>query len=379
MSYEVLRIIWWVLLGVLLCGFAIMDGFDLGVAALVPFVGRNDVQRRIIINTVGPVWEGNQVWLILGGGAIFAAWPMLYAVAFSGFYFAMLLVLLVVGIIRPVSFKYRSKLVSVKWRYTWDALLSFSGIVGSLLFGVAVGNAIVGVPFHFDQTLRIYYTGTFWGLLNPFSIACGLVCIFMVLMHGGLYLATKTEDPIQLRAAKYSRISAILLVIFFTICGFWVAYGIDGYVITKSLGHLGPSNPLHKTVIKQQGAWLHNYSLHPWMLLAPIMAYAGVISGFITNCFRFYRTAFLLSTICVFGIVTTAGVSIFPFLLPSSSNPSMSLSVWDASSSKMTLVIMLVATAIFLPLILAYTAWVYRILRGKVTQSYIETNDQATY
>ena len=173
MDYEVLRIIWWLLLGVLLAGFAMMDGFDLGVAALLPFLGRSDMERRVIINTIGPVWEGNQGWLVLGAGAIFAAWPILYAVAFSGFYIAMLLVLLTIGIIRPVAFKYRSKLANKKWRYTWDTLLSFSGLAGSLLFGVAMGNVLLGVPFHFDDTLRNFYTGSFFDLLNPFAILCG--------------------------------------------------------------------------------------------------------------------------------------------------------------------------------------------------------------
>src|SRR5579863_5185627 len=165
-SYEILRLIWWALLGVLLIGFAIMDGFDLGAAILLPFVGRTDAERRVAINTVGPVWEGNQVWLILGGGAIFAAWPPLYAVAFSGFYLAMFLVLCAL-ILRPAGFKYRSKVSNPAWRRVWDWALFVGGLVPALIFGVAFGNVLRGVPFRFDDTLRMTYEGTLFGLLNP--------------------------------------------------------------------------------------------------------------------------------------------------------------------------------------------------------------------
>ena len=379
MNYEVLRIIWWALLGILLAGFAIMDGFDLGVAALLPFAGRNDLERRVVINTVGPVWEGNQVWIILGGGAIFAAWPILYAVAFSGFYLAMLLVLLTVGIIRPVAFKYRSKLTSKKWRNLWDGLLSFSGFVAPLLFGVAIGNVLLGVPFNFNDNLRAFYTGSFWGLLNPFAILCGLVSMTMLIMHGGLYLATKTEKVICQRAVRYSRIATVLFILLFSLAGFSIAHWVKGYIITQSFGPIAPSNPLHKTVITQIGGWLVNYSKYSWMLLAPILAYAGAILSFLLSYGKKHKVAFVSSSISILGTIATVGFSMFPILLPSSSNPNMSLSAWDASSSETTLMIMLVATIIFMPLILLYTAWVYRVLRGKVTEDYITSNKQSTY
>ena len=171
-DYETLRIIWWALLGILLIGFAIMDGFDLGTAILLPFMGRTDLERRMLINSVGPVWEGNQVWFILGGGAAFAAWPPLYAISFSGFYLAMLLVLLAL-ILRPVAIKFRSKIDDDTWRTVCDIALFISGIVPALIFGVAFGNLLLGVPFHLDDELRAHYTGSFFGLLNPFALLCG--------------------------------------------------------------------------------------------------------------------------------------------------------------------------------------------------------------
>ena len=204
MSYEILRIIWWLLLGVLLGGFAIMDGFDLGTAALLTFVGRSDVERRVAINSVGPVWEGNQVWFILGGGAIFAAWPALYAASFSGFYLAMFLVLAAL-IIRPVGFKFRSKLENPRWRSWWDWALCIGGIVPPLVFGVAFGNLFEGVPFGFDADLRMQSDISLWSLLNPFALLCGLVSLAMILMHGAAWLNYKTRGLTPPRPmARYS-------------------------------------------------------------------------------------------------------------------------------------------------------------------------------
>ena len=208
LDYETLRLIWWVLLGVLLIGFAIMDGFDLGVAALLPFVGRSDTERRVLINTIGPVWEGNQVWFILGGGAIFAAWPPLYAVSFSGFYLAMFLVLAAL-ILRPVGFKFRGKLADPRWRAVWDTALFIGGVVPALVFGVAVGNVLQGVPFFFDDSLRATYTGGLLGLFNPFALLCGVVSLAMLVMQGGAFLALKTEAPDRdTRGAKAGSLAA---------------------------------------------------------------------------------------------------------------------------------------------------------------------------
>src|SRR5579872_7118043 len=214
LSYEALRVTWWVLLGVLLIGFAAMDGFDMGVGALLPFVARTDLERRVAINTVGPVWEGNQVWLILGGGAIFAAWPALYALSFSGFYLAMFLVLLAL-ILRPVAFKYRSKKPGLAWRTRWDWALFVGGVVPALIFGVAVGNALLGVPFHLTPDLRPIYEGNLFGLLNPAALYCGLVSLSMLIMHGAAWLAFKAEGAVADRAKAIGLRAAIAAAVLF--------------------------------------------------------------------------------------------------------------------------------------------------------------------
>lgn len=370
-EYEILRLIWWALLGVLLMGFAVMDGFDLGVAILAPWVSKNDMERRIVINTVGPVWEGNQVWLILGAGAIFAAWPTIYAVSFSGFYLAMLLALSGL-ILRPVSFKYRSKIKTVLWRSIWDYILFISGLVPSLVFGVAIGNVLQGVPFHFDDSLRMFYSGSFWQLFTPFTLLCGLTSVFMLAMHGGLFLATKTDTIIRQRAIRASRIAMILMVTLFIIGGFMLAYSVPGYTLTGIVDHAGPSNPLNKPIVQQIGAWMSHYQLFPVLWLAPLLAIVmAVLSGlFAHKCTKF---AFVLSSIAVMAVIGTVGLTMFPVLLPSNLEPTVSLLVWDASSSQTTLMIMLASTIIFLPIILLYTSWVYRIMRGKVTEAVVKS------
>lgn len=374
LDYETLRLIWWLLLGILLMGFAIMDGFDLGVAMWLPWLTRTDLERRMLINSIGPVWEGNQVWLILGAGAIFAAWPALYALSFSGFYVALLIILLSL-ILRPVGFKYRSKLTAKSWRTFWDWALFAGGFVPSLLFGVAIGNVLQGVPFHFDESLRPFYTGSFLGLVNPFALLCGLVSVLMLAMHGALYINCKTEGLLQQRAIIVARVCAALTMVAFIAAGLWIYYGIDGYALTNQLPHDGPSNPLHKQVSQQAGAWFFNYQSTPATLAVPITSLLAGLFAMITA--RRARIAFVCSAICVATIIGTVGVSMFPFILPSSSNPAQSLLVWDSSSSQLTLFIMLAATIIFLPIILLYTAWVYRVLKGKITIETITKNSDA--
>jgi cytochrome d ubiquinol oxidase subunit II len=377
-EYMILRLVWWAVLGVLLIGIAVMDGFDLGTAILLPVIGRTDMDRRIMINTVGPVWEGNQVWFILGGGAIFAAWPPLYAVAFSGFYLAMLLLLCAL-ILRPAGFKYRSKLQDTRWRNTWDTALFIAGLVPALVFGVAFGNALQGVPFRFDDTLRMTYTGTLFDLFNPFALLCGLVSVAMIVMHGAAWLACKTEAPLRQRACTAGAVAALVLVILFVLGGAWAAQ-LDGYAVQSFAGMDAPSNPLTKQVGRAAGSLLGNYGLLPVAMLAPALGIVGaLLAALLLGLGRVRVLAFCCSGIAIAGVIATAGISLFPFLLPSSLDPNASLTVWDASSSETTLLVMTVATVLLLPVVLAYTAFIYRVLRGPVTAATIAAGGQESY
>jgi cytochrome d ubiquinol oxidase subunit II len=379
LDYQTLRVIWWLLLGVLLIGFAVMDGFDLGTGMLLPFVGRNDVERRVVINTVGPVWEGNQVWLILGGGAIFAAWPPLYAVSFSGFYLAMFAILFAL-ILRPVGFKYRSKRESAAWRNGWDWALFVGGLVPALVMGVAVGNVLQGVPFRFGTDLRIFYDGTtLFELLNPFGLLCGLLSVAMLVMHGASWLVLKTESAVAERARRYGAAAAIATIVLFALGGIWLWLGIDGYRITSAVVTDGPSNPLAKTVERASAVWFGNYGNHPWMVIAPVLAFAGALANLALQKAGREIVPVLASGLSILGIISTVGLSMFPMILPSSLDPKSSLTVWDASSSHLTLFIMLVVTAIFIPLIVAYTSWVYHVLWGKVDEKAIRDGSGHAY
>jgi cytochrome d ubiquinol oxidase subunit II len=379
LDYEILRLIWWLFLGVLLIGFAVMDGFDLGVAMLLPFVARNDTERRVTINSIGPFWDGNQVWLVLGGGAVFAAWPPVYAASFSGFYLAMFLVLATL-ILRPVGFEFRNKVLNRQWRAFWDYALFAGGLVPSVVFGVAFGNLLQGVPFSIDSDLRILYTGSgLFELLNPFGLLCGLVSAAMLAGHGAIYLTLKTDGAVRARAHGAALILALATIVLFAVAGLWVAWGIDGYVITSPIAADGPSNPLMKTVTRQPGQWFANYRAHSWMIAAPVLGLLGPFVALLLALARRPGLAFVASALGIFGIISTAGVSMFPFLMPSNIAPAASLTVWDASSSRLTLFVMLLATLIFLPIVLIYTAIVFRALRGVVTASHVEKNSANLY
>jgi cytochrome d ubiquinol oxidase subunit II len=379
LDYDVLRFTWWILLGVLLVAFAVTDGFDLGTGTLLPFVGKTDLERRIVINSVGPVWEGNQVWLVLGGGAIFAAWPQLYAVAFSGFYLAMAAVLLAL-ILRPVGFKYRSKRDDVRWRAAWDWALFIGGFVPALIFGVAMGNVLQGVPFRLAPDMHIFYDGGFFGLLNPFALLCGLVSVAMLVMHGAAWLALKTGGDVARRARSWGMGAAVATVLLYLIAGVLLWNLVDGYRITSAIVTTGASNPLLKTVQAQAGgAWFANYAAHPWTMAAPLAGCAGALLAFLGLARRWEGATMLFSSLSIAGIVLSVGASMFPFILPSSIQPQASLTVWDASSSHLTLFIMLVGTCIFLPLIIAYTSWVYKVLWGKVNPDDISGGKHHAY
>jgi cytochrome bd ubiquinol oxidase subunit II len=367
-DYEVLRLIWWALLGVLLIGFALTDGYDLGVAALLPWVAKGDAERRMVINTVGPTWEGNQVWFILGGGAIFAAWPFVYAVSFSGFYLAMFVVLAAL-ILRPVGFKYRSKRPDAGWRTRWDWALFVGGLVPALVFGVAVGNVLSGAPFRLDGDLRAFYEGSFLGLFTPFTLLCGLLSVAMLVLHGSAWIAMKVErGPVHERARAFGTAAAILSLLLFAGGWAYVALGDLGFHI------VGEADPFRTTSEAAAGGWLSNYAIHPWMMAAPLLGFAGALLALVGIRRGSEPMAFAGSSTSATGIIATVGLSMFPFILPSSIDPHSSLTVWNASSSAKTLGIMAVVTAIFLPIVLGYTAWAFKVMFGRVTSEDVATN-----
>jgi cytochrome d ubiquinol oxidase subunit II len=365
-DYATLKVIWWCFIGGIIIVFALTDGWDLGIGMLSPFLGKSDDERRIILRSIEPNWEGNQTWLVIAGGVIFAAWPLVYAASFSGMYVAMLLVLFAL-FFRPVGFKYRNKLKDARWRTAWDWGLFIGGFVPALVFGIAFGNLLQGVPFHFDGDLRTYYTGSFWQLLNPFALLAGVISVALLAMHGAAYLRLRVDGDIQARAGRAARIAGVILVVAFAAAGVWVATGIDGYRITMIPDLNGQPNPLAKAVEKAPGAWLDNYGKYRWMLAAPLAAFAGAFGVIASARARHSVITLLASAVAVTGVILTAGLSMFPFVMPSSSDPGSSLTAWDSVSSWRTLQIMFWVTVFFVPLIALYTSWVYAKLRGTIT------------
>lgn len=377
LDYEMLKLIWWLIVGVVLIGFAIMDGHDMGVGTLLPFLGKNDTERRIIINSVAPHWDGNQVWFITAGAGVFAAWPVVYSIAFSGLYWAMLL-LLAALFFRPVGFEYRSKIASDRWRKNWDWGIFAGSAIPSLLFGVAFGNLLLGIPFQLDDNMRSTYTGNFFQLLHPFALICGVVSLTLLIFQGATFLAHRTEGDLQVRVKKTACVVGIIMLVAFSAAGVWVFF-LQGIMIESMPNPNGIINPLMKTVVTENGAWLNNYKAMPILWIVPALVYAMILATIGLQAAKRTLLAFVTSSLAVACTILTAAIALFPFVLPSSTNPGMSITLWDGSSSYYTLVVMLIVVLIFVPMILTYTAWSYYVMRGTLTSEYIEANDKTLY
>jgi cytochrome d ubiquinol oxidase subunit II len=328
-------LIWFVLLGVLLIGYAILDGFDFGVGILHP-LGRDDTERRIMVNSIGPLWDGNEVWLVTFGGALFAAFPEAYATVFSGFYTAFMLILFVL-IFRAISLEFRGKLDSAVWRRIWDASFCASSLLAPLLFGVAVGAAMQGIPL--DE--RGVYAGRFLDLLQPYTLAVGLMTVALFTMHGAIFLYLKTEGALQERIHP------------------WMWRGFGFFLVTYILTTI-------MTLVAVPRA-VENFRLYPWawaVVLLNVLAIANIPRAIYL---RRPGYAFASSCATIAALVFLFGMGLFPNLVTSNPNPGNSLTIYNAASSAKTLGIMLLVAAIGMPFVLTYTAIVYWTFRGKVS------------
>ncbi len=375
--YATLQVIWWLLLGVLLMALAVMVGMDMGVGTILRYVGRTDLERRVALNIIGPHWDGNQVWFVLGGGAIFAAFPLLYATAFSGFYVVMLLLLWTM-ILRPLGFEYRSQIDRPAWRNTWDWVLFVSGAVPMIVFGAAFGNLFRGVPFHFEWNLTSFYTGSVLGLLNPFALLTGVLALSLAAMMGALMVMNGAEGALFQRARGVVQVAAGAAIVLFAVGGFWV-HVLPGYRLIGGPGPGVPQTPLQQSVVTVPGAWLTNFGAYPLLWLAPLVGFGGMVGAWLAARAGRSHLGWWLGALAWIGVIGSAGAALFPFMLPSSTDPSMSLTVWNASSSKDTLLWMAGFAAVFVPLILWYTSWAFWVMRGKVSAEKIARGDEHAY
>ncbi|WP_210442257.1 cytochrome d ubiquinol oxidase subunit II [Vibrio crassostreae] len=376
-DYENLRLFTWAVIGVLLIGFIITDGFDMGVAALLPVLGKSEVDRRIMINSIAPHWDGNQVWLVTAGGAIFAIWPAIYAAAFSGFYLAMILVLATLWL-RPFGMDYRAKIDNPKWKKACDIALIVSGFIPPVIFGVGFGNLMIGVPFEFNELLMMSYQGGFWDLLTPFPLLCGLVSLAMVVTQGAAFLQMKTTGDLKQRAQRVIVCMALVTVGLFIVGGLY-AYTLPGYLITSPVVTDGVSNPLLKHVMKFDDLLLHNYENYPVLWGIPALGVIGMLSCAVMTRLNRAGLAFASSSLSIASIISTAGVALFPMIMPSSLMPSHSLTLWDGTSSELTLSIISVVAVIVVPIILGYTIWCYYKMFGRLDSQYIHDNSSSLY
>ncbi|GAA07421.1 cytochrome d ubiquinol oxidase subunit II [Acetobacter senegalensis] len=364
--YALLKLIWAALLCILFIGLGLMVGMDMGVGTLLRFVGRNDGERRTALNIIGPHWDGNQVWFILGGGAIFAAFPTLYATSFSVFYVVMILLLFSM-ILRPVAFEYRSKADSTLWRASWDWVFLISGFLPMFIYGAAFGNILEGVGYHFGWNGQYYQDSSFLSyLLNPFVILCGLMSVSLSVYQGGVMLMMRSENPIYSRARTYAQRGGLLAIVLFAIGGLFISH-MKGFVLTAPVDPAMPANPLHGQHVTQlAGGWLHNYAAHPVLWLLPVLGFASMTLGVLAVRAQKAILAWWSGLGCWIGTIGTVAAAMFPFLMPSTTAPDQSLSIWNSTASAYGLTCMLVAALIFVPIILCYTSWCYYVMRGKV-------------
>lgn len=380
-EYEFLKIAWWLIIGAVLMIYAATAGFDAGVTMYMPFL-RSESDRRVVLNTSAPTWDGNLTWIVFAGGGLFVVWPAVYSTAFSGMYAAMLCILYSL-FLRPPGYEYRNKIDHVAWRKTWDWALFFSGMIPVFVFGVALGNCFVGFPYYFDpHTFRSFYTGDFWDLLNPYGLLSGIVSVLMVLMHGSTFLQRRTEGHLRKLAFKVHIITGILLLITFTVSGLLLMKHLVGYQLISSDATDPTRYPLNNIVKSGVGYWIQTYQEYPWKYLAPIVAYAGIIESLWAAYYGWVTTAFWASCFAVGGIVGTAGATLFPFLMPSSTHPNQSLTVWNAASSQYALNVMLYVGVVLLFIILGYKIFAYSTIWGKkstLTAEDIEKNEHSFY
>lgn len=329
-----LQTAWFLLVGVLLVGYAVLDGFDLGVGALHLLLARDDHERRVLLNSIGPVWDGNEVWLLTAGGALFAAFPPVYATVFSGLYVA--LMLLLAGLIfRAVSLEFRSKEDAPAWRCAWDRAFCAGSVLAALLFGVAIGNVLRGLPLDAEGE----FAGTFLGLLNPFALAVGLLSLAMFAMHGAAWLTLKTDGPLRERARKAAR-------------GAWWAF----VVLWMAVALLSRSAAPHLwAAYAQPAAWLA-----PAVGLAATLAFPAALAR------PRPAATFALSALCIAALIAVMGQGLYPYLVPALGALPAGLTIYNSSSSALTLRTMLAIALLGMPLVLGYTIFIYRSFRGPV-------------
>lgn len=371
-DYETLRLIAWLAIGLLIIAFIIIDSHDMGVGILLPFLGRTGNERYIIINYLASHWSGTQVLLVSAVATIFFIWPTVYAIAFPELYWVAL-ILLVALLLRPIAFNYRTQITTSKWRKCWDWGIFFGSATPSILIGIAFGNLLLGIPFRLDDMMQATYEGNFFKLLHPFALYCGIVSLGLAILQGTSILAYKSLGQLQQNAIQTGRIVGVMMLILLSIAGFWI-FSLKGIVIDVMPGYNGIMTTLMKTAYSEQGAWLNNYRQLPILWLIPVLTYIMIILTLYLQSIKSTAWAFVASSATIATTVLTAIVILFPFVLPSSIDPAMSVTLWDGATSYYILVLILIIALIFIPSVFTYAARSYG-MYSKLNQKYTDTNN----
>ncbi|QJC36499.1 cytochrome d ubiquinol oxidase subunit II [Enterobacteriaceae endosymbiont of Donacia simplex] len=360
LNYKFLCLIWSIIIGILITGFMITDGLDMGVGILLFIIGKNNIERRILINTIAPHWDGNQVWLITTGAALFAAWPIVYATLFSHFYIAMIL-LLVSLFLRPIGFEYRSKIKNEIWQKTCDICISIGSIIPPAIIGIALGNILKGIPFYLNKYYIIYSKEHFLKLFNLSSIMISITTVILVINHAATYLQIRIKDLIiNRRLNLLLKVSSILLIIFFILSFTNVLFFIKGYKFKTLVCQ--KTNIIYKThnIIYEKKAWMNNFQNFKYLYLLPLLSIILPFLIILTSIYKKKIITFIFSIFTIISIISTIGIIMFPFIIPSNIKYYQSLTIWNSTSSQLTLNIMLYVVMIFMPIILTYTFWCYK-------------------
>ncbi len=336
-----LTLVWFALLAVLWTGYLVLEGFDFGVAMLMPFAGRNNKERRVALNTIGPVWDGNEVWLLTAGGATFAAFPEWYATMFSGFYIPLFLILLAL-IVRAVAIEYRGKINSEVWRSRWDMGIIISAWIPSILWGVAFANLVRGVNLDADHQ----YSGNFWDLLNPFALLGGVVTLLLFLSHGSIFLALKTDGIVRERAEKLAKQFGLYAIV---AAGTWAVWGQLAY------------------------------SRNTWTWGAVGVAALSLIATWYLSSTKRFGLAFIANAVAIAAAVVFIFGALYPNVMPAINDPANSLTLDNASSTNYTLTVMTWVAVIFTPIVLAYQAWSYWVFRKRLHVDHIPEHNELTF
>lgn len=375
LDYTSLKIIWWAILGIIMIVYSTTAGFDFGVTMIMPFLKKEE-DRKLALAASMPTWDGNMTWVVFFGGALFVAWPVIYATAFSGLYYAFFAVLWTM-FLRPPGFDYRERIDSPVWRRCWDIALLISSVMPVIVFGVGMANCLLGFPFLFDPfTLRDSYNGDFWDLLTGYAWLGAFLALSMIAMHGAAYLTRRVKGELHITAKRLHVIFALITLVLFTLFVILVSVDMKGYHLVSSPAN-PTAHPLKNVVQYVPLGWRNSYGMYPWKYYPIILFYFAICISLWANYLKAYATTFWCSCLSIAGIIASCGATLFPFIMPSSIKPDQSLTVYNSTSSEYSLNMMLYVGIVLLLVILAYKIFAYSsIWRNKSSIGY---DDITTY